>query len=112
MKPRVFAPQQPSRYDADLQLWVPIVNLNHARDFGELIIMLPPNLSSMMAAPLVDALKERMATFNNDDYLLAVGDPTLIAAAAGIAFNKTGGRLKVLKWDRQTKDYLEVELRL
>lgn len=108
----VYAPQQPSKFDANLQLWIPVVNLNPAKKFGELQIMLPPNLSSMHAAPLVQALKERMVNFNADDYLLAVGDPSLIAAAAGIAVLKTGGKLKLLKWDRQSQDYIDVEVNL
>ena len=110
MKPIVYAPQQPSRFDASLEMWIPSMNLNPARRFGDLLVMLPPNLSSMMVAPLVGVLKEKMADFKAEDYLLAVGDPTLIAAAAAIAVRKTGGKLNVLKWDRQTKDYIDVEL--
>ncbi len=108
----VYAPQQPSRFDASYQLWVPTVDLTPARKFGKLNIMLPPNFGMMVGAPLVDALKERMATFRATDYLLAVGDPTLIAAAAGIAALRTGGKLRLLKWDRHTRDYIVIELRL
>lgn len=110
--PKVYAPQQPSRFDSAFNMWVPLFPMTEARKFGELVVMLPPNYSSTMGAPLVQAIKERMNDFTEEDYLIAVGDPTLIAAAAGIAFRKTGGRLKLLKWDRHTKDYLVVELSL
>lgn len=108
----VYAPQQPSRFDSGYQLWMPTVDLTPACKFGKLQIMLPPNFGMMVGAPLVDALKERMAGFRATDYLLAVGDPTLIAAAAGIAALRTGGRLQLLKWDRHTRDYIAIELRL
>jgi len=112
MNATVYAPQQPSKFDPSTQLWLPNVNLAPARKFGELEIMLPPQLNSMMAAPLIDVMKEKMRWFCADDYVLAVGDPTLIAAAAGIAALRTGGRFKMLKWDRHTKDYIEVEVKL
>lgn len=108
----VYAPQQPSRFDAGYQLWVPTVDLTPARKFGELRVMLPPNFGSMVGAPLVEAIKERMAGFRECDFLLAVGDPTLIAAAAGVAALRTGGRLRVLKWDRHMRDYILIDMRL
>jgi len=110
--PRVYAPQQPSRYDPALQLWVPSMNLAPAEKHGQLVVMLPPNLNSAQTAPLVAVLKERMAHYCEDDAIIAVGDPSLIAAAAGIALRKTGGLLRLLKWDRQAKDYIMTEVRI
>lgn len=110
--PRTFAPQQPSRYDGTLQLWIPSMNLEPARKYGDLTVMLPPGANSLHIAPLVAALKERMADFGADDWLIAVGDPSLIAAAACIAVRNTGGVLRLLKWDRQAGDYLPTEMKL
>lgn len=108
----VYAPQQPSKFDAQFQIWSPTVDLSPALRYGELRVMLPPNFGMMMGAPAIDAIKERMRDFTAQDYLIAVGDPMLIAAAAGIAALKTGGKLRMLKWDRHTKDYIVVEMRL
>lgn len=108
----VYVPQQPSRWDADLSLWIPTMNLRPAEKYGTVSIMLPPNLANAMLAPLVEALKEKLATFTRDDCLVAIGDPSLIAAAAGIALKRTGGTLKLLKWDRQAKDYICSEIRI
>jgi hypothetical protein len=108
----VYVPQQPSRWDADLSLWIPTMNLRPAEKYGTLSIMLPPNLSNAMLAPLVEALKEKMSAFTRNDYLVAIGDPSLIAAAAGIALRHTFGTLKLLKWDRQAKDYICTEIKL
>lgn len=111
-RPIVYAPQQPSKYDAATQLWLPNVNLTPARKFGDLQVMLPPQLNSMMVGPLIEVMKEKMRDFTSRDYVLAVGDPSLIAAAAGIASLKTAGHFNMLKWDRSVKDYIEVELKL
>lgn len=109
---RVFAPQLPSRFDATTRLWIPTMNMHAAERFGELIVLLPPNANRLHTAPLLEALKERMADFTAEDWLVAIGDPSLIAAAACLAARKTGGLLRLLKWDRMTSDYLPTEMKL
>lgn len=109
-KPRVYVPQVPSRLDPVLRDWVPTVNLKPAEAHGEVIVLLPPQASRMATAPLVVALREQMAGFTEGDYLVAVGDPSILAAAACIAARKTGGVLRILKWDRQTSTYIPVEM--
>ncbi len=112
MKPRVFVPMVPSRFDRDLRTWVPSVDIHAAERHGEIVIMLPPDASKAGPAPCVAAMREKMATMTAEDSLLAVGDPSLIAAAAALASRVTGGVLRVLKWDRYTRDYLAVEMKI
>jgi hypothetical protein len=88
------------------------MNMHAAERFGELIVLLPPNANRLHTAPLLEALKERMADFTAEDWLVAIGDPSLIAAAACLAARKTGGLLRLLKWDRMTSDYLPTEMKL
>lgn len=110
MKPRVFAPQVPSRYDSATRLWVPTMNMEPAEKHGKLVVMLPPNANRMHTAPLIAAMREQMADYTDSDMLVAVGDPTLIAVAALIAARKTGGPVRMLKWDRMAGDYLVVDV--
>jgi hypothetical protein len=109
---KVYVPQQPSRYDAATRLWIPTINLDPAKIYGEVVVMLPPNANRLHTAPLIAALKEQMAQFGSDDYIVAVGDPSIIAAASCIAVRKTGGRLRILKWDRMSSNYIPVEIDL
>jgi hypothetical protein len=106
---KVYAPQVPSKYDPATKLWVPTLNLDHAKSFGEVVVMLPPNANRLHINPLVTALRDQMKDFTEEDYIIAVGDPSLIAAAACIAARKTGGLLRILKWDRQSNSYIAVE---
>jgi hypothetical protein len=108
--PRVFAPQQPSRFDTSTRLWIPTMNMQPAAKYGELVVLLPPNANRLHTVPLLEALKTGMSDFTKDDWLVAVGDPSLIAAAACIASRKTGGVLRLLKWDRLTSDYIAAEM--
>jgi hypothetical protein len=56
-------------------------------------------------APLVKELRQKLATFKESDYLLLIGDPAAIAICAAIASENTGGKLQLLKWDRQERTY-------
>ena len=55
---KVYAPQVPSKYDPATKLWVPSINLDHAKSFGELVVMLPPNANRLHINPLIAALRE------------------------------------------------------
>lgn len=110
--PKVYVPQQPSRFDAASRLWVPTVNLAPAEEYGDVVVMLPPNANRLHTAPLVAAMREQMRDFSGEDFIVAVGDPSLLAAAAVIAANKAGGVLRILKWDRIGSKYLPVEMSL
>lgn len=107
--PKVYAPQVPSKYDSATKLWLPSINLDPAKAFGELVVMLPPNANRLHVNPLISAIKEKMKDFGPEDYVVAIGDPSLLAAAACIAVKKTGGTLRILKWDRQSSSYIAVE---
>lgn len=106
---RVFIPQLRSTYDAATRLWIPTVNVQPAERFGELITLLPPNASQLHTAPLAQAIREKMRDVNEQDWLLALGDPSLIGVASALMVRKTG-KLRMLKWDRRTGDYLTVEV--
>lgn len=110
--PKVYAPQVPSKYDPATRLWVPSINLEPAKEFGDLVVMLPPNANRLHINPLVVALREQMKDYGPEDHIVAVGDPSLIAAAACLATKKTGGLLRILKWDRLSSSYISVEAQL
>ena len=110
-QPTVYIPQVPSRYDRGLGAWVPTVTTHDAERFGKVVVMLPPEASRLHVSPLLAALRERMSSFGPEDYLLAMGDPTLLAAAAVIASRQSGGDLRLLKWDRMSSSYILVECR-
>lgn len=107
--PKVYVPQVPSKYDTATKLWVPSVNLDNAKQYGEILVMLPPNANRLHINPLITALREQMKDFSAEDYIVAVGDPSLIAAASCIAVRRTNGLLRILKWDRLSSSYIPVE---
>ena len=88
-------------------------NVRSAEKFGELTVMLPDNKQMILASgPLTFKLKQELKDFSDEDYLLLIGDPAIIAVCGGIAAKNNGGRFKVLKWDRNEKRYYDLEIDL
>lgn len=107
---KVFVPQEPMKKDAESGRMVSMFALNKASGFGDVVIMLPPGAVALSPAPTVFALQGHLRKFTDDDYLIAAGDPSVIAIAAAIAASNNRGRFKLLKWDKEAKTYIKVEV--
>lgn len=111
MKNKVYVPQEPSRFDERFGVLVPTVDLRHAAAYGEVRVLLPANVSGMTMAPVVAALKEQLKDFAEEDFFVALGDPSIIAACAAIVLRRVNS-MKMLKWDKRNKHYVVVEIKL
>jgi len=88
-------------------------NIRSAEKFGDLKIVLPDNRQIVLSSgPLTFKLKQELKDFNDDDYLLLIGDPAIIAVAGAIAADVNNGRFKILKWDRNEMKYYDIEIDL
>ena len=67
---------------------------------------------NITSGPIAFKLKQELKNFNDDDYLLLIGDPAIIAVAAAVAAKVNNGFFKVLKWDRDDKTYYDIEIDL
>ena len=48
--------------------------------------------------------------FNDKDYLLLIGDPSMIGLACSVAADYNRGRYKVLKYDRRSFTYYPIQI--
>ena len=88
-------------------------NIRSAEKFGDLKVLLPDNRQIVLSSgPIAFKLKQELKDFNDDDYLLLIGDPAIIAVAAAVAAKVNNGFFKVLKWDRDDKAYYDIEIDL
>ena len=86
-------------------------NVRSAEKFGDLKVCLPDNRQMILSSgPLTFKLKQELKNFNDDDYLLLIGDPSIIGVACAVASDINMGRFKVLKWDRRREKYLPLEI--
>lgn len=80
-----------------------------AAEYGDLKVLLPPGQIMLATAPTVSQLRAKLKDFDDNDFLLAMGDPIAIGLAVAIAANNNGGRIKMLKWDRREHRYYAIE---
>lgn len=78
--------------------------------YGPVKVLVPHGQSLVSSVPVVRQLIDQLRNFTAEDYLLPLGDPSIMAAAAAIAARNSNGRLNVLKWDRRMGVYLNVPL--
>ena len=88
-------------------------NISSALSFGEVKVLLPPMAQiAFSPAPTVRRISRGLEKFNDDDYLLLIGDPTAIGSACAVAAARNNGRFKCLKWDKHEKRYIPIAIDL
>tara|TARA_R110002020_G_scaffold175051_1_gene366984 strand:+ start:563 stop:862 length:300 start_codon:yes stop_codon:yes gene_type:complete len=87
-------------------------NLLPAKEFGEVVFLLPPRTNIMFAPkPTTSRIRYGLRGFTQEDYLLLIGDPVAIGVATAEAFRNTP-TVKFLKWDNREHKYYPVEVEL
>ena len=91
----------------------PKINTVGASKFGELKVLLP-ELSQIIFSPgpLIFKLRKLLNNYTPEDFLLLTGDPAIIGVACSIVSDTTNGKYKVLKWDKQERQYYPIVIDL
>ena len=91
----------------------PKINIMGASKYGEFKFLLP-ELSQIIFSPgpLIFKLRKSLKDFSEEDYLLLTGDPAIIGVTCSIVSDITNGKYKLLKWDKQEKQYYPININL
>ena len=111
-RPRIYIPHEPCRWDAAVQSCVPIYDLGPATKHGTLTPLLPRGPLTLSSREVVAKLREQLQDFTDDDFILCIGDPVIVASACMVAAQINGDYAKVLRYDRHNKEYRPVEINL
>ena len=84
-------------------------DLSSAEQYGGLVALIGSGQSAVSSVPIMRQLRERLRDFSDDDFLVMLGDPSIMAGAAMVASQYNNGRVKVLKWDRRSAQYIPVK---
>jgi uncharacterized protein (UPF0128 family) len=88
------------------------INIVSATKYGDIEIILPATEHmTFNTEGVVEKIKSKLKNFNEQDYLLLLGDPAAIGVATYFALEKQKS-VQFLKWDRQEKMYYVVEVTL
>ncbi len=109
--PRVFIPQLVERWDATVERFVPAFNFTSAASYGTLTPILDREDNPLFLARITAKIKDVLKDFNEDDFFVAVGDPSVIAICAGFILRRSRN-LKLLKWDRKLGRYIVLDINM
>ena len=109
---KVFIVQEHFRRDRTTGRLVTFMELTPARLYGEIQepLLATGHTVPLSTAQMLRELHRRLISFTREDYLLLAGDTGAIAAAAMVAARMTGGVVNILKWDKDTKQYIKLTL--
>ena len=91
----------------------PKINIMGASNYGEFKFLLPEFSQIIFSpGPLIFKLRKGLKNYTPEDYLLLTGDPAIIGVACSIVSDITNGKYKLLKWDKQERQYYPIEINL
>lgn len=91
----------------------PKINIIGATQYGELKFLLPEFSQIIFSpGPLIIKLKNLLKDFKSKDYLLLIGDPSIIGVSCAIVSEITNGKFNLLKWDKQERRYYPIKIDL
>ena len=111
-KSKVFIVQEPMKRDQESGAMIPIMDFRKVLDYSDPIVCLPNGRVSLTPGPTIDALRNKLKDFSDDDYIVSVGDPSAIFITAMVAGQMNRNRCKLLKWDKDSRRYIEIQIDL
>ena len=103
---KIFVTQLPARRENNQ--WVPIVDITPAKEFGDIVVMLPSGINYPDTNSVKEQLIPQLEEFGEEDFLLPLGDPLVMTVATALVARK--GFFKILRWDRQSRRYFSFEV--
>lgn len=82
------------------------MDLTPALEFGQIEYLLDSCISPLNSSLVINTLHENLQNFTENDFLLAVGNPTFIGWATAIAADYAEGVVQMLQWDGKTRKYM------
>jgi hypothetical protein len=106
----VYAVQSPRRRDLQTRKMVPRYDLAPANIYGEVKELLSPTTKPFNPAPIIDELYIKLENFSDDDYIICIGNPILLAIAVTVASDINDGKVKLLQWHGKKEEYIAVDV--
>jgi len=84
-------------------------SFHKAEKFGELVTVMDSGYDSEYRRTdvMVNYIKERMAGFSDEDFILMIGEPTLCALVTNVAVELSETKsVNILRWDKIHMSYI------
>ena len=85
-------------------------DLTPAQAYGKVEELLTPTAKPFNPGPIVDELYVKLENFDDDDAIICIGNPILIALAVNVASDVNNGRVRLLQWHGHRGEYVPVDI--
>jgi hypothetical protein len=112
---RVYIVQEPLRRTPNGV--IPRIDYSTLTPFGKLEFLftwgeIKDEDALLNTSRFVEQLRDRLDDFDDDDYLVCLGNPVLVGLAIAVAAECNNGRVRVLDWMRNSGKYRMVQVDL
>jgi hypothetical protein len=105
----VFAIQQQMKFDGVKRELVPrFPSIFKAERWGSIVYVLSPSAHPFNPELILGDIHDKLSGFNDDDFLLLIGNPGLIGMSTAVAAYYNEGRVKFLQWSGRHGEYTEI----
>jgi hypothetical protein len=88
-------------------------NLLPALKYGTVTVLVRSGMQiGFSAGQVTRQLDGELSNFNDNDFLVLIGDPVIIGLAVALACKWNKGKATLLKWDKQEKTYYPITINL
>jgi hypothetical protein len=105
----VYVVQLAKRRNRDTGEIEPVFDITPAEEHGELVELLSPTAKPFNPEPIIEELYVKLENYGDDDFILCIGNPILMALACSIAADINDGRVNMLQWNGHQGRYVPVE---
>lgn len=109
---KVYLTQRPTFRNQATGQFQDKFDLTPALKYGEIVEILRPGNISADHQYVMETILQKLKNFKSEDFMLALGDPVAMCAAACIALDYTNGFLQILKWDKHRLEYVPYVINL
>ena len=109
MTAKVYVPQETRRRNEQGD-FEPVHDLSPALQFGDIEVLYPSMPAGVDGGAIIKVMRDKLRDFSDRDFIVATGDPAIIAAAVMVAASLNFQRVKLLKWDRRRLEYMVIQL--
>lgn len=109
----VFVVQKQMRFMSDERKLVPrYPTIHKAEKWGPLEYILKPDAHPFIPDLILGDIHDKLKDFNDNDFLLLIGNPCLIGIVSSIAANYNNGSVNFLQWSNRNSDYSEIKIKM
>ena len=109
----VYAVQLQMKFDFETKSLVPrFPSVAKASSWGEVVHILPPDSHPFDTELTLGHIHSKLKDFSDDDYLLLIGNPTLIGMASAVAAHYNNGNVRFLQWNSHHSEYYAISAKI